>query len=104
MATRIEDLNKIALDYHLNENISDMHIENMCQEYFIQWLLKKIKVNSNVLELGYGDGIVTRALFSALSYWRTWLKSLTLALIVKLLYSKTITQNPNSILFWLLMF
>jgi 2-polyprenyl-3-methyl-5-hydroxy-6-metoxy-1,4-benzoquinol methylase len=65
MATKIEDLNKIALNYHLNENISDMHIENICQEYFIQWLVKKIKVNSNVLELGYGDGIVTRALFSA---------------------------------------
>jgi len=65
MGTKLEDLNKIALDYHLNENIPDMHIENMCQDYFIQWFLKIIKADSDVLELGYGDGIVTRALFSS---------------------------------------
>lgn len=55
-------LEKIAVDYHTNENIPDIHIENACQEYFIAWLLKQIPNTGHILELGYGDGLVTAAL------------------------------------------
>ena len=62
MKTSMEKLDRIAADYHTNESIPDIHIENLCQEYFIVWLLQQIAVGSRVLELGYGDGIVTAAL------------------------------------------
>ena len=55
MKTSMEKLDRIAADYHTNESIPDIHIENLCQEYFIEWLLQQI-------ELGFGDGIVTAAL------------------------------------------
>jgi 2-polyprenyl-3-methyl-5-hydroxy-6-metoxy-1,4-benzoquinol methylase len=62
MDIRKEQLEKIAVDYHTNEKIPDIHIENMCQEYFIEWLLKQIPKSAHVLELGFGDGLVTSAL------------------------------------------
>jgi 2-polyprenyl-3-methyl-5-hydroxy-6-metoxy-1,4-benzoquinol methylase len=62
MTTTTNELDNIALAYHLNDNVPDMHIENICQEYFIGWLLKFIKPEMSVLELGYGDGLVTNAL------------------------------------------
>ena len=62
MDVRKEQLEKIAFDYHTNEKIPDIHIENLCQEYFIDWLLKQIPKTAHVLELGYGDGLVTAAL------------------------------------------
>jgi SAM-dependent methyltransferase len=62
MKTSMEKLDRIAADYHTNESIPDIHIENLCQEYFIEWLLQQIAAGSRMLELGYGDGIVTAAL------------------------------------------
>jgi SAM-dependent methyltransferase len=62
MNTNMEKLDRIATDYHTNESVPDIHIENLCQEYFIEWLLRHIPVASRVLELGYGDGLVTAAL------------------------------------------
>lgn len=62
MDARKEQLEKIALGYHTNDTIPDIHIENLCQEYFIDWLLEQIPSAANVLELGYGDGLVTEAL------------------------------------------
>ena len=62
MKTSMEKLDRIAADYHTNESIPDIHIENLCQEYFIEWLLQQIAVGARVLELGFGDGIVTAAL------------------------------------------
>jgi 2-polyprenyl-3-methyl-5-hydroxy-6-metoxy-1,4-benzoquinol methylase len=62
MNTNMEKLDRIAADYHTNESVPDIHIENLCQEYFIEWLLRQIPVGSRVLELGYGDGLVTAAL------------------------------------------
>jgi SAM-dependent methyltransferase len=58
----MEHLDRIAAEYHANESIPDIHIENLCQEYFIQWLLEQIPREARVLELGYGDGLVTAAL------------------------------------------
>lgn len=60
---RLKDhLNQIAIDYHTNESIPDIHIENTCQVYFLNWLRRQIPKKSTVLELGYGDGIVTNEL------------------------------------------
>jgi 2-polyprenyl-3-methyl-5-hydroxy-6-metoxy-1,4-benzoquinol methylase len=58
-------LDYIAQEYHLNKTIPDMHIENIGQEYFIRWLSCHITPGMRVLELGYGDGIVTQALLKA---------------------------------------
>ena len=65
MNSSMEKLDKIAADYHTNEAVPDIHIENLCQEYFIEWLLRQIPVGARVLELGYGDGLVTAALANA---------------------------------------
>jgi trans-aconitate methyltransferase len=52
----VEELNNIAKDYHLNDNIVDKFIEDACQEYCCDWLETLIGKNKNVLELGYGEG------------------------------------------------
>lgn len=65
MNTSMEHLDRVAAEYHTNESISDIHIENLCQEYFIQWLIRQIPEDARVLELGYGDGLVTAALAKA---------------------------------------
>lgn len=62
MSTTNQELDRIATAYHLNEEVPDMRIENLCQEYFIEWLLKFVQPGMRVLELGYGDGLVTSAL------------------------------------------
>lgn len=65
MNTTTEYLNDIAIKYHLNTDINDKHIEDICQKNFIEWLLGKINLSQDiVLELGYGDGVVTKALAS----------------------------------------
>jgi len=52
-----ENLDNIALKYHL-QNLPDMHIERICQEYEINWLLENIATaGQKVLDLGYGDGV-----------------------------------------------
>ena len=54
--SKVEELNAIAKDYHLNDNIVDKFIEDACQEYCCDWLETLIGKNQNVLELGYGEG------------------------------------------------
>ena len=52
-----ENLDDIALNYHL-QNLPDMHIERICQEYELNWLLENIaRSGRSVLDLGYGDGV-----------------------------------------------
>jgi 2-polyprenyl-3-methyl-5-hydroxy-6-metoxy-1,4-benzoquinol methylase len=65
LKTSMEHLNRVAAEYHTNESIPDIHIENLCQEYFIQWLIQEVPADARVLELGYGDGLVTAALAKA---------------------------------------
>lgn len=60
----MDQLDKIAAEYHVNESIPDIHIENLCKEYFTAWLVKQVQAGSRVLEMGYGDGLVTEALLS----------------------------------------
>lgn len=65
MKTSTHDLDKIADEYHLNHSdISDIHIENICQKYFIEWIKSKLNKKDRVLELGYGDGLVCEALYN----------------------------------------
>lgn len=65
MSSSMEKLDRIASEYHASDAIPDMHIENLCQEYFIAWLLKEIDSGMRVLELGYGDGLVTKSLVAS---------------------------------------
>lgn len=62
MSVDTKTLDRIALEYHANDAIPDIHIENLCQEYLLEWLLARTPSEVRVLELGYGDGIVTAAL------------------------------------------
>ena len=55
------DLEKIAREYHLAPQ-ADMFIENICQEYELDWVKKNIDFGSKVLELGFGDGVTFRHL------------------------------------------
>ena len=55
------DLEKIARDYHLAPQ-SDMFIENICQQFELNWVKKHIRSGDRVLELGFGDGITFRNL------------------------------------------
>ena len=56
-------LNEIAKDYHLNSCLEDSFIEELCQEFFLNWLLSLLGEKENILELGYGDGVVTKHLY-----------------------------------------
>src|SRR5436190_549590 len=58
----MDQLDKIAAEYHVNDSIADIHIENLCKEYFTAWLVNQVRAGSRVLEMGYGDGLVTQAL------------------------------------------
>lgn len=53
----VDRLDQIAKNYHQSQ-MPDMHIERICQEYEIEWILGELrKVGRTVLDLGYGDGL-----------------------------------------------
>ena len=54
-------IESIAKDYH-GSSQADLHIENLCQQFEIEWLREKIGYQSCVIDLGYGDGVVSPAL------------------------------------------
>ena len=56
-----EALEAIALNYHLAENIPDMFIENICQDFELEWIKSRIGNDSKVLDLGLGDNRFLRA-------------------------------------------
>lgn len=62
--TRTEELERIASDYHLNEDVPDKFIEDICQEYCCDWLATLINQNDRVAELGYGEGVTLERLAS----------------------------------------
>jgi 2-polyprenyl-3-methyl-5-hydroxy-6-metoxy-1,4-benzoquinol methylase len=57
----MENLEKIAKDYHLKSDMSDMFIEAICQEFEIKWVKQFVKPNHCVLDLGIGDGLFLEA-------------------------------------------
>jgi 2-polyprenyl-3-methyl-5-hydroxy-6-metoxy-1,4-benzoquinol methylase len=50
-------LEEIAENYHLNADIPDMFIENICQKFEFDWAKSEIADSDKVLDLGYGDGL-----------------------------------------------
>jgi 2-polyprenyl-3-methyl-5-hydroxy-6-metoxy-1,4-benzoquinol methylase len=56
-STRTDELERIAADYHLNDEVPDKFIEDICQEHCCNWLQSLISPTDRVVELGYGEGI-----------------------------------------------
>jgi len=54
----LNNLNEVAENYHGGE-FPDQWIENACQKNELDWLLAKIGPNADVLDLGYGDGLLS---------------------------------------------
>jgi len=50
-------LDKIAETYH-HADMPDMFIENLSQLFEVPWIHSQIPLNSSILDLGYGDGLV----------------------------------------------
>lgn len=59
----INKLDAIAEEYH-NAEVPDKFIEERCQEYTLSWIFEKLEGRQSILELGYGDGIISHALAS----------------------------------------
>ena len=57
----VRKLDLIAEEYH-NAEIPDKFIEGICQEYTLGWLFDQLGDKQQILELGYGDGIISHAL------------------------------------------
>lgn len=57
MNTRIEVLEQIADQYHLNDDVPDKFIEDLCQEHCCAWLSTLLDPQDVVIELGYGEGV-----------------------------------------------
>jgi SAM-dependent methyltransferase len=62
MDSRINELEKIASDYHLNDDVKDKFIEDLCQIYCADWMQSVIRKDQKVIELGYGEGITLEIL------------------------------------------
>ncbi len=54
-------IEKIAKEYHGSKH-EDIHIENLCQQFELEWIREKVKPQSRVIDLGYGDGVIGPAL------------------------------------------
>lgn len=52
-----QHLERIAADYHLNDQVPDKFIEDLCQEYSCAWLSEQVHEQDHVIELGVGEGI-----------------------------------------------
>lgn len=57
MNERVEELERIAAQYHLNDDVPDKFIEDACQEHCCAWLAGLIDPREHVIELGLGEGI-----------------------------------------------
>jgi 2-polyprenyl-3-methyl-5-hydroxy-6-metoxy-1,4-benzoquinol methylase len=56
MNARVQELERIAAQYHLNTEVPDKFIEDICQEHCCDWLAGLIRPQDRVIELGYGEG------------------------------------------------
>ena len=57
MTDRRRELERIAKTYHLNDDVPDKFIEDICQDHCCAWLKTLISSSDRVVELGYGEGI-----------------------------------------------
>ncbi|MGK0462911.1 MAG: 2-polyprenyl-3-methyl-5-hydroxy-6-metoxy-1,4-benzoquinol methylase [Candidatus Azotimanducaceae bacterium] len=60
----VNKLNVIESTYH-SADMPDMFIEELAQEYTLQWLLPKLASKQRILELGYGDGVINKGIQGA---------------------------------------
>lgn len=67
MTNRVDKdtLNLIASQYHLNQNISDKEFDQKFHGLCFDWVRSLTKPGDKVLEMGYGEGNVTRQLLGA---------------------------------------
>jgi len=59
------ELDRIAREYHTSAEVPDKHIEDLCQRYCGDWILQALGPANRVLELGFGEGIITRMMLAA---------------------------------------
>lgn len=64
LAATTESLDAIASDYHLNEGISDKEFDRRFHHLCFEWVNSMLSPTSRILEMGYGEGNITRALLS----------------------------------------
>jgi 2-polyprenyl-3-methyl-5-hydroxy-6-metoxy-1,4-benzoquinol methylase len=62
MAVTKEELDKIAHEYHEQDQMQDKFIEDESQFYTYDWVFNQMKGCSTVLEMGYGEGNFTEEL------------------------------------------
>ena len=60
-----QKLELIAESYHLNSNVTDMHLENKIQIYESHWVRSKLQLDKSTLDLGYGDGVIYNCLYNS---------------------------------------
>ena len=63
--TTMDELDRFATDYYLAADIADHRIENRMQCDSARRILAHLPAAGPVLELGYGDGLITQALQDA---------------------------------------
>src|SRR6202043_3194801 len=56
------DLDRFAREYYLSDDIADHGIENTLQRASAQRILGQLGPGERVLEMGYGDGLLTEEL------------------------------------------
>ena len=83
---RIDELERIAAEYHLNKAIPDKFIEDICQEYCCHWLKSLINPQDRVAELGYGEGITLARLVDMARHYTVVEGSPSLAKLVEVRY------------------
>jgi SAM-dependent methyltransferase len=57
-----EKLDEIAEAYHGQDALGDKFIEDLAQHHTLDWIDEQMAGGESVLELGYGEGNITRAL------------------------------------------
>jgi 2-polyprenyl-3-methyl-5-hydroxy-6-metoxy-1,4-benzoquinol methylase len=62
MSLTKEQLDEIAARYHQSDAIPDKAIEDALQLHTLAWFREQLQPSRSVLELGYGEGIVTEDL------------------------------------------
>lgn len=62
MNARHAELERIATGYHLNDQVPDKFIEELCQRHCCDWLATLIDPDDRVIELGVGDGVTLERL------------------------------------------
>jgi len=82
--TSTAELERIAHSYHLNEDVSDKFIEDLCQEHCCNWLSSLILHSDRVVELGYGEGITVDHLAKKVNHYTVVEGAPSLVEIVKL--------------------